>query len=79
MTNPPIVGGSVFDGTGARPRTCDVAIANGRITAIEADLGAFGARETIDATGRLVTPGFVMGYDATIVAGTVTRRHGVDT
>ena len=52
-----IRGGTVVDGTGAPGRTADVAIANGTIVAIGADLGA--ARATLDADGALVTPGFV--------------------
>ena len=52
-----IRGGTVVDGTGAEPRTADVAIAGGRI----AEVGEVGgtALETIDADGALVTPGFV--------------------
>jgi N-acyl-D-aspartate/D-glutamate deacylase len=51
-----IRGGVVVDGTGAPPRTADVAIDGGRITAVG---GAGNARRTIDADGALVTPGFV--------------------
>jgi len=50
-------GGTVVDGTGAPARVADVAIDGDRITAVGADVGA--ARRTIDASGRLVTPGFV--------------------
>lgn len=50
-------GGTVVDGTGAPARVADVAIDGDRIAAIGASLGP--ARRTIDATGRLVTPGFV--------------------
>ncbi|MDE2008066.1 MAG: amidohydrolase family protein, partial [Rhodospirillales bacterium] len=49
--------GCIFDGTGAPPRTGDVAIRDGRISAIGAVAGR-GAEE-IDAKGLLVTPGFV--------------------
>jgi len=52
-----IHGGTVIDGTGAEPFEADVAIANGRIVAVGRDLGP--ASETIDAKGRIVTPGFV--------------------
>lgn len=52
-----ICGGTVIDGSGAAPMQCDVAINNGRIAALGKNLGA--AHETIDATGLLVTPGFV--------------------
>jgi len=50
--------GTVVDGTGAPPRTADVAVDDGRITAVGA-LGTAAARRTIDADGALVTPGWV--------------------
>ncbi|MDE2597958.1 MAG: amidohydrolase family protein, partial [Sphingomonadales bacterium] len=52
-----IRGGTVVDGTGAEPFVADVGIAGGRIAAIAPGLER-GAEE-IDASGRLVTPGFV--------------------
>ena len=52
-----IRGGTVVDGTGAEARTADVAIDEGRITAVGKVDGA-GATE-IDADGALVTPGWV--------------------
>lgn len=51
-------GGSVVDGTGARATTADVAIADGLITAV-GELDGEAARQTIDAEGLLVTPGWV--------------------
>ena len=53
-----ISGGRVIDGTGADAIRADVAISNGRIARI-GDLGNASAKETIDATGKVVTPGFV--------------------
>jgi N-acyl-D-aspartate/D-glutamate deacylase len=50
--------GTVVDGTGAPSRTADVAIDDGRITAVGA-LAGVGAKRTIDADGALVTPGWV--------------------
>src|SRR5437016_10837802 len=52
-----IKGGSVVDGTGEPARTADVAISDGVVT----DVGKIdgGARETVDADGAIVTPGFV--------------------
>src|SRR5206468_5526546 len=49
--------GDLVDGTGAGPRRADVAIKDDRIAAIGvvADRG----REEIDATGRVVSPGFI--------------------
>ncbi len=52
-----IRGGTVVDGTGAPAAPGDVAIDNGRISAVGAVDGP--ARETIEAEGKLVTPGFV--------------------
>ena len=50
-------GGTLVDGTGAKPREADVAIDGGRISAVGKNLGP--ARRTLDARGKLVTPGFV--------------------
>ena len=52
-----IAGGTVVDGTGAPPKRADVAIVGDRIAAVGLDLGE--AIETLDATGLLVTPGWV--------------------
>lgn len=52
-----IRGGLVVDGTGAEPFPADVAVAQGRILAV--GTVAAPARETIDAEGRVVMPGFV--------------------
>jgi N-acyl-D-amino-acid deacylase len=52
-----IRGGTVVDGTGAPARTADVAISDGIVTEVGRVDGA--ARETLDADGALVTPGFV--------------------
>ena len=49
--------GLVVDGTGGEPFTADVAVAGDRIAAIGAAVGP--GRREIDATGRIVTPGFV--------------------
>lgn len=53
-----IRGGQVIDGTGSAPRRADVAITGGRIVRI-GDLGSASANRTIDATGKVVTPGFI--------------------
>lgn len=50
--------GTVYDGSGGAPRRCDIGISDGLIKAVEADLRGTGARE-YDATGRIVTPGFI--------------------
>jgi N-acyl-D-aspartate/D-glutamate deacylase len=54
-----VTGGMVVDGTGEAPRLADVVIDDGRITAVVEPGSASDAVETIDATGLLVTPGFV--------------------
>ena len=78
-----IRGGTVVDGTGAEPRVADVAIDNGRITAI-GDIAAEG-REELNAAGKIVTPGFIdihthldaqMGWDPDM---TPVSWHGVTT
>jgi len=54
-----IRGGTVVDGTGAPARRADVAVDGGRIVAV-GDVGDVGrATRTIDAEGRIVTPGWV--------------------
>lgn len=52
-----IKGGTVVDGSGADRFEADIAIDSGRIAAIGDNLGT--AKRTIDAAGKLVTPGFV--------------------
>jgi N-acyl-D-amino-acid deacylase len=55
-----ITGGTVVDGTGTPPRLADVAVQNGIIAAVTEPGGLDGeGSERIDATGLLVTPGFV--------------------
>jgi N-acyl-D-amino-acid deacylase len=67
MSEIAIRGGSIVDGTGAAPRRADVGIAGGRIVEIGSSVRA--ARE-IDASGRLVVPGFIdihTHYDAQVL------------
>jgi len=82
-----IRGGMVVDGTGAEPVRADVAIEGDRIVAIgggtDGTEGVGAARRTLDAEGRLVTPGFVDVHthlDAQLAwdpIGTSTCWHGV--
>ena len=53
-----ISGGMIVDGTGSAPYRADVAIDDGVITEIAPSITA-DARQRIDATGRIVTPGWV--------------------
>ena len=53
-----IKNGQIYDGTGNAPYHADVAILDGKIAAIEPSMTA-SAERTIDAEGKIVTPGFV--------------------
>jgi N-acyl-D-aspartate/D-glutamate deacylase len=54
-----VAGGTVVDGTGAPRRVADVVIDGDRVTGVVAPGTAGAARRTVDAEGRVVTPGFV--------------------
>ncbi|TVV75461.1 N-acyl-D-amino-acid deacylase family protein [Sphingomonas solaris] len=76
-------GGLVVDGTGAEPKHADIAIAGGIIRAVGTVDGT--AAEEIDATGLLVTPGFIdlhTHYDGQAVWSqrmNPSSSHGVST
>jgi N-acyl-D-amino-acid deacylase len=78
-----IRGGTIVDGTGAEPVAGDVAIQDGVIAALGKVEGE--GKQEIDATGQVVTPGFVdihthldaqMGWDPDM---TPVSWHGVTT
>ncbi len=76
-----IRGGTLVDGTGAPAYRGDLGIANGRIAAVGSVRGS--AERTLDATGCVVSPGFVdihTHYDAQIFWDrmvTISPWHGV--
>jgi N-acyl-D-amino-acid deacylase len=85
-----IVGGTVVDGTGVPRYLADLGIKDGRIVEVmrraAPDPGLEGeARETIDATGRVVAPGFVdihTHYDGQVSWDSLlepSSGHGVTT
>ena len=62
-----IRGGTIIDGSGGEPMEADIAIVDGKISAIGPKLPK--GDEEIDATGKIVTPGFVdphTHYDAQV-------------
>jgi N-acyl-D-aspartate/D-glutamate deacylase len=75
-----------FDGTGAPPRTRNLGIRDGVLSAVSADpLDETGCPDVIDAAGKWVVPGFIdvhTHYDAEILLDPGLResvRHGVTT
>jgi N-acyl-D-amino-acid deacylase len=74
--------GTVIDGTGAPARRADVAMSGAKIGRVEEKI-AERAMKTIDASGRIVAPGFIdphTHYDAQICwdgATTPSSWHGV--
>lgn len=69
-----IRGGLLIDGSGGKPFVADIGVRGGVIAAIGKGIAA--GRQEIDATDRIVTPGFVdihTHYD-----GQVTWSHNVD-
>lgn len=79
-----IAGGMVIDGSGADAIKADIAISGGRIKRV-GDLSTASAKDTLDASGKIVTPGFVdlhthldaqIGWDPLMSS---SSYHGVTT
>ena len=79
-----IRGGTVIDGSGSEPIKADIAVNAGRIARI-GNLSDASASKTLDATGKMVTPGFVdlhthldaqIGWDPMMSS---SSYHGVTT
>jgi N-acyl-D-amino-acid deacylase len=54
-----ITGGNIVDGTGTPPYRADIGICGGIITEIESSITGEDAHCIIDATGKMVCPGFI--------------------
>lgn len=54
-----VEGGTVVDGTGGPARVANVALADGKIVAVGRDVSGAEAKRVIDATDKLVCPGFI--------------------
>jgi N-acyl-D-aspartate/D-glutamate deacylase len=78
-----ITGGTVYDGDGGEPRRADLAVRDGVIVAVGDCPGE--ARETLEASGHIVTPGFIdlhTHYDGQVSWDPELRpsiNHGVST
>jgi N-acyl-D-amino-acid deacylase len=56
-----IKGGTIYDGSDAKPYVGDIAISGDRIVFV-GPKASMSAKRTIDATGMVVSPGFVDGH-----------------
>jgi N-acyl-D-aspartate/D-glutamate deacylase len=77
-----IKGGKVVDGTGKSAFRADVAVNDGKVVVVDADISGAASR-VIDATDRIVAPGFIdihTHFDAQVLWDphlASTTRHGI--
>ncbi|MFE7663716.1 N-acyl-D-amino-acid deacylase family protein [Streptomyces celluloflavus] len=67
-------GGNLIDGTGAPAREADIAVTGGRVAVLSPGTPVRAA-ETVDATGQVVTPGFI---DVHTHSDALAAPHGPD-
>ncbi|MEU7179384.1 MULTISPECIES: N-acyl-D-amino-acid deacylase family protein [Streptomyces] len=67
-------GGTLIDGTGAPAREADIAVTGGRVAVLSPGTPVRAA-ETVDATGQVVTPGFI---DVHTHSDALAAPHGPD-
>ena len=76
-----ISGGTVYDGTGSPGRRADIVLFDGKIIHVGSPTTAkFQARQTIDATGLIVAPGFIDPHthaDGDLKSEDVERRRNL--
>ncbi|MEO1016677.1 MAG: amidohydrolase/deacetylase family metallohydrolase [Pseudomonadota bacterium] len=80
-------GGRVIDSSQDLDNVCDVAFSDGRVSAVEPEISASDAADTVDASGLIVTPGLVDLHTHVYWGGTsigvdaekVARRSGTTT
>lgn len=79
-----IKGADIIDGDGGKRQRCDLAVANGRIAALEREIDGE-SKQVIDGRGRVLTPGFIDihvhtdAYHLTDPDGAIRLRQGVCT
>ena len=71
-------GGHVIDPKNDISRTMDVAVKDGKIAAVEADIPESAAEKVVDVKGLYVTPGLIDIHDLNGLAGTPWEKYYSD-